>query len=49
VRQLELTGQRELRPDSLDSVYADDVFRNHLLRSFIDNTENRERPSSTPC
>lgn len=43
VRQLELTGQRELSPDSLDSVYADDVFRNHLLRSFIDNTQNREK------
>jgi hypothetical protein len=43
VRQLELTGQRELSPDSLSSVYADDVFRNHLLRSFIDNTENREK------
>jgi hypothetical protein len=43
VRQLELTGQRELSPDSLNSVYADDVFRNHLLRSFIDNTENREK------
>jgi len=43
VRQLELTGQRELSRDSLSSVYADDVFRNHLLRSFIDNTENREK------
>ena len=43
VRQLELTGQRELSPGSLDSVYADDVFRNHLLRSFIDNTQNREK------
>jgi hypothetical protein len=43
VRQLELTGERELSPDSLVSVYADDVFRNHLLRSFVDNTENREK------
>jgi hypothetical protein len=43
VRQLELTGERDLCPDSLISVYADDVFRNHLLRSFIDNTENREK------
>ena len=43
VRQLEITGQRELSPDSLISVYGDDVFRNHLLRSFIDNTENREK------
>jgi hypothetical protein len=43
VRQLEITGRRELGPDSLVSVYGDDVFRNHLLRSFIDNTENREK------
>jgi len=43
VRQLELTGERVLSPDHLISVYADDVFRNHLLRSFIDNTENREK------
>ena len=43
MRQLELTGQRELSPGSLVDVYGDDVFRNHLLRSFIDNTENREK------
>jgi hypothetical protein len=43
VRQLEMSGQRELAPESLGEVYDDDVFRNHLLRSFIDNTENREK------
>lgn len=43
VRQLELTGQRELSPESLVSVYADEAFKNHLLRSFMDNTQNREK------
>jgi hypothetical protein len=43
VRQLELTARRELSPDHLSSVYADDAFRSHLLRSFLDNTENQEK------
>jgi hypothetical protein len=43
VRQLEQTGERELSPAHLINVYADDVFRNHLLRSFLDNTENWEK------
>ncbi|MBM4429827.1 MAG: hypothetical protein FJ026_05680, partial [Chloroflexi bacterium] len=43
VRQLEISGLRELSPQHLTSVYGDDVFRNHLLRSFIDNTQNLEK------
>lgn len=43
VRQLEVSGSRELSPEHLTSVYGDDVFRNHLLRSFIDNTQNLEK------
>jgi AAA+ ATPase superfamily predicted ATPase len=43
LRQLDQTGERELSPDSLIDVYADDGFTSHLLTSFMQNTENREK------
>ncbi len=43
LRQLDFTGQREIGPDSLFSVYNDEGFRSHLLTSFMQNTENREK------
>ena len=43
LRQLDFTGQRELGPDNLLDVYADEGFRSHLLTSFMQNTENREK------
>jgi hypothetical protein len=43
LRQLDYTGSREIGPDSLIDVYADEGFRSHLLTSFMQNTENREK------
>jgi hypothetical protein len=43
LRQLDFTGQREIGPESLFSVYGDEGFRSHLLTSFMQNTENREK------
>jgi hypothetical protein len=43
LRQLDFTGQREISPESLFSVYGDEGFRSHLLTSFMQNTENREK------
>jgi hypothetical protein len=43
LRHLDQTGQREISPDSLIDVYADEGFKSHLLNSFMQNTENREK------
>jgi hypothetical protein len=36
-------GKREISPESLIDVYADEGFKSHLLTSFMQNTENREK------
>ncbi len=43
LRELDKTGQREIAPQSLIDVYADEGFKSHLLTSFMQNTENREK------
>jgi hypothetical protein len=43
LRNLDYTGSREISPESLFDVYADEGFRAHLLTSFMQNTENREK------
>ncbi|MCK4976067.1 MAG: hypothetical protein KAS36_03975, partial [Anaerolineales bacterium] len=36
-------GEREISPASLIDVYADEGFKSHLLTSFMQNTENRDK------
>ncbi len=43
LRRLDRTGQREIDPKSLIDVYADEGFKSHLLTSFMQNTQNREK------
>ena len=43
LRRLDQTGEREITPKSLFDVYADEGFTSHLLTSFMQNTENREK------
>jgi hypothetical protein len=43
LRQLDAAGRREISPESLIDVYADEGFKSHLLTSFMQNTENREK------
>jgi hypothetical protein len=43
LKQLDQTGEREIGPDSLFDVYSDEGFKSHLLNSFMENTENREK------
>jgi len=43
LRRLDETGEREISPESLIDVYADEGFTSHLLTSFMQNTENREK------
>ncbi len=43
LRQLERKDQRELSLSSLIDVYNDEEFRKHLLNSFMQNTQNREK------
>ncbi|MBP1702028.1 MAG: hypothetical protein H6Q38_1135 [Chloroflexi bacterium] len=43
LRHLDQTGEREITPKSLFDVYADEGFTSHLLTSFMQNTENREK------
>ncbi len=43
LRQLDQTGEREISPQSLIDVYTDEGFTGHLLTSFMQNTENREK------
>jgi len=43
LRRLDRNGEREISPESLVDVYADEGFKSHLLTSFMQNTENREK------
>ena len=43
LRRLDQTGGREISPNSLIDVYSDEGFTSHLLTSFMQNTENREK------
>lgn len=43
LRKLDQTGMREITPQSLFDVYADEGFTSHLLTSFMQNTENLEK------
>jgi hypothetical protein len=43
LRWLDRTGQRKIGPKSLIDVYSDEGFKSHLLTSFMQNTENREK------
>jgi hypothetical protein len=43
LRRLDQTGEREISPDRLIDVYLDEGFKSHLLTSFIQNTQNREK------
>jgi hypothetical protein len=43
LRRLDRTGEREISPQSLIDVYTDEGFKSHLLTSFMQNTENREK------
>jgi hypothetical protein len=43
LRRLDQTGEREITPQSLIDVYTDEGFTSHLLTSFMQNTENREK------
>lgn len=43
LRKLDQTGEREIGPESLINVYNDEGFTSHLLTSFMQNTENREK------
>jgi serine phosphatase RsbU (regulator of sigma subunit)/AAA+ ATPase superfamily predicted ATPase len=43
LRHLDQSGEREISPDSLIDIYSDEGFTSHLLTSFMQNTENREK------
>jgi hypothetical protein len=43
LRRLDQSGEREIGPNSLIDVYSDEGFKSHLLTSFMQNTENREK------
>jgi len=43
LRRLDQTGRREIGPEDLIDVYSDEGFTSHLLTSFMQNTENREK------
>jgi hypothetical protein len=43
LKRLDITGDRQISPENLIDVYADEGFRSHLLTSFTQNTENREK------
>jgi hypothetical protein len=43
LRRMDQTGEREISPESLIDVYSDEGFTSHLLTSFMQNTENREK------
>ncbi len=43
LKRLDTTGEREISPESLIDVYADEGFKGHLLTSFMHNTERREK------
>jgi hypothetical protein len=43
LKRLDISGVREISPESLIDVYADEGFKSHLLTSFMQNTRNREK------
>jgi hypothetical protein len=43
LRTLDQSGGREISPKNLIDVYSDEGFTSHLLTSFMQNTENREK------
>jgi hypothetical protein len=43
LRRLDQSREREINPESLIDVYKDEGFRGHLLSSFMENTQNREK------
>jgi hypothetical protein len=43
LRHLDVTGEREISPESLINVYEDEGFSSQLLTSFMHNTKNREK------
>ena len=43
LRQLDIIGKREISPDSLIDIHSDEGFKSHLLTSFMQNTQNREK------
>ncbi len=43
LKRLDQTGERLISPESLIDVYSDEGFKGHLLSSFMENTENREK------
>jgi hypothetical protein len=43
LKRLDRTGEREISAESLIDVYADEGFKSHLLTSFMQNTQNREK------
>ncbi len=43
LRRLDQSGEREIGPENLFDVYSDEGFTSHLLTSFMQNTENREK------
>jgi hypothetical protein len=43
LRRLDRTGERQISPQSLIDVYSDEGFKSHLLTSFMQNTQNREK------
>jgi hypothetical protein len=43
LKRLDQTGERSISPESLIDVYSDEGFKGHLLSSFMENTENREK------
>jgi hypothetical protein len=43
LRSLDQSGKREIGPENLIDVYNDEGFTSHLLTSFLQNTENREK------
>jgi hypothetical protein len=43
LRHLDQSGEREITPENLFDVYSDEGFTSHLLTSFMQNTENREK------
>ena len=43
LRHLDQSGGREISPKNLIDVYSDEGFTSHLLTSFMQNTENREK------
>jgi len=43
LKRLDQIGERLVTPESLIDVYSDEGFKSHLLSSFLENTENREK------